>query len=502
MSLEALNTQDTEAMAAMDDFLASFHSSGEPSPLSSPASPVIEKPKPVLSVAEMKAAREAARKQREERGPLLDRVALGKALETDREGALKQTEQAIKELFAGKATLDDLETAIAYAEDADVKRILTEELSTKLGPTMTEQILNDPAYRERLKELQTDLNTPLSEGGPTLLKKSSLEKLVAVQEIFGSHTREMIRAFDLGRQDSRLQVSGAKDILTVVYALGKKEGERLMQATTDLNFSNERNDFAGTINRTFSVKSEQTTKGLAEKKYVRHNTFKLGAEYQGDGLAANMLAQSLETYDKINVQEIKTTANIDLGGYVWQGYGFGWDMEEAALGLDIHDPKNEKLANEMLETYIKGRVDKAKDNATKRLKSMGMIDDSGLANHPDLQAVLDSFDTLAERGLAATPQDLARIGADQKNLRFYRQVNEQNTFMTEETWMTAQEFERRRSSGDISAEEAAKIEKNAFHIGKLGMAHEDFVWEGRIDLKKGSPSRGMLEKKLSRSVKK
>lgn len=449
---------------------------------------------------------------------LLNAESYTESLRSNREATLKQTEEAIQKLFKGSASLEDLETAIAHSEDSDVQRILMEGLSKILGESMARKILeSDGEYRKKLNEIQADLSKtlnletedkPLSdkEKGPVLLKGSSLEKLVAIQEIFGSHAREMIQAFDLGRKNPELQATSTKPALEVTYALNKNTGESYMRAVVDLNFASAQNSAAGNVNRSFlKIKPETPTPGTVEKTSVTHYIFKLGAEFQGDGLAADMLSESLKVYDKIGVKEIKTEANIDMGGYVWQSYGFSWDMEAAAsdTGLRPSESMNkdeyQEAAERNLRIYIKRKIGNAKNNAIQRLQQMSVLDASGKTENKELQGLIDSYDTLAERGTGATPQELARIGAKEKNLRFYRQVK--GTGFTEEvTWMTAQVFEQRRSSGEINAEEAKKIEQNAFHIGKLGMAHEDFSWSGKIDLSQGSPTRRILEEKLARST--
>ncbi len=494
VTLDALQALDAEAKAAHYDYLASYGPSAEtPQTTTAPTydffadleAPAAERKRPMQKTLEAELPTAS-----------LDAQTFAESLAVDREGTRKLAEQAVDNMFKGSASLEDLEVMLGSG-DNEVQAMVKEKLTKKLGAAYAVKVMNDPGYRESLKAVQMDVSKPLGEEGPLLLESSSLEKLVALQEMFGPHTREVVQSFNLGQYDKRLKPSASTEALKIQFAVGK-EGQKHLSIGVNLNFSDEKNQNMGTVERGFEIVTEKTTEGEREKKSVRHYSFKLTSEYQGDGLATKMLAGSLESYDKFGVAEIKTKANIDLGGYVWQGYGFGWDMEEAASGLNVRE--NPKLAEQNLEVYIKRKINNAKENAVKRLETMWLIDENGRATYPELQALLDEYDLLAKRGLAVTPQDLAQIGQNEESCQFYRQVTGEG-YIQEETWMTADEFAHRRRSGALSAEEATRIEKNAFHIGKLGMAHGAFEWDGKIDLEKGSPSRALFEDKLRRSTK-
>lgn len=489
-ALQALDKNKADAESLADDFFASFNASREQQ---------IEFTNPFL----LEDSHEEQKNKTPSillREPTLNTETYKQSLETNRESALELTRKAVKEMFSGQASITDLETLISNSNDDEVKEIVWEGLQKKLGQEVTAKIMTDADYRAKLKEQQLDLHEPISKEGPVLLKTTSLEKLIAIQEIFGSHTREMIQAFDLSKHNPDLEISGGKEVLSrVTYALGKNEGERLLEANIDVNISNTDHRPVGNITRGFTVKKELNTKEEhVENKSVRHYMFKLDENYQGKGLAAGMLSESLQVYDKISIQKIKTSANIELGGYVWQGYGFGWDVEEALPGSEGKKEGAEKSLN--FEFYIKRKVEAAKRCTIKRLETMGLIDSSGNSSNPEIIEALKQYDKLAESGLSATPQELAHIGIDQTNLRFYRQLKGNSTYANEEIWMTAEELKNKRASGELSEEEASQIEANEFHIGKLGMAHSEFDWEGMIDLTPESRSRTAFEKKLKRAT--
>lgn len=488
-TLDLLNEQDAEAKLALNDFLTSFQTT--------PQAPPNEPEEAGLDA--IFASLRQPRQEDSTTSPLLDQEAFGLALETNQEQALSQAKQALNKLFSGNALLEDLETVFEHTAHIEIKNLISREMSPRLGADMVAKLLNDANYRKQLKELQNELSEPFTENGPLPLKDRSLDKLIAIKEIFGESSKEIAAAFDLSRQDERLKVNPNKNLFDVFYGI-EKDGQPFMDVNVELNFEDSGRNSVGNIKRGFALKNVQTPNGIEQKKHVRHENLKLGVAYQGDGLAARMLSEALTAYDKISVKEIKTKANIDMGGYVWQSYGFGWDIEAAAHG--VNPKENPKLAEQNLQIYIERKIGNAKENAVVRLTEMGLIDGQGRAKQAELQTALESYDKLAEQPLAVTPQDLAHVGIEIEHLRFYRQVTELNLFSSDETWMTAEELELRTNSGEINAEKAAIIKKNAFHLGKLGMASTDFEWDGKIDLDPNSPSRKQFEDKLKRAGKK
>lgn len=63
--------------------------------------------------------------------------------------------------------------------------------------------------------------------------------------------------------------------------------------------------------------------------YLRadHGLLTLDANVQGAGLATGWQMQLMQGYMRMGIGEVKTHANISVGGYSWAKAGFGWDPE-------------------------------------------------------------------------------------------------------------------------------------------------------------------------------
>jgi len=55
---------------------------------------------------------------------------------------------------------------------------------------------------------------------------------------------------------------------------------------------------------------------------VEHDIFELPSILQGRGIATQVLADSLKTYEALGIQHVELVANLDVGGYAWGRLGF------------------------------------------------------------------------------------------------------------------------------------------------------------------------------------
>ncbi|MFA5507516.1 MAG: hypothetical protein WC314_26225 [Vulcanimicrobiota bacterium] len=55
---------------------------------------------------------------------------------------------------------------------------------------------------------------------------------------------------------------------------------------------------------------------------VHHQYFEIDAALQGQGVAKQILANSVELYDRMGVQSVSLFAGLQVGGYAWAKYGF------------------------------------------------------------------------------------------------------------------------------------------------------------------------------------
>ena len=86
------------------------------------------------------------------------------------------------------------------------------------------------------------------------------------------------------------------------------------------------NDYTREIQRDFHVTADG-------RLIVEHSLFTLSKNDQGQGTATRMMADSLDLYERIGVDQINVVANKDVGAYAW-----------AALGFQAKDPKDFELA--------------------------------------------------------------------------------------------------------------------------------------------------------------
>lgn len=66
---------------------------------------------------------------------------------------------------------------------------------------------------------------------------------------------------------------------------------------------------------------------------VHHSYFELDANTQKKGVAKELLARSVEMYDKIGAERVTLTAGLDVGGYAWAKYGFKPESCEETIEL-------------------------------------------------------------------------------------------------------------------------------------------------------------------------
>jgi hypothetical protein len=92
------------------------------------------------------------------------------------------------------------------------------------------------------------------------------------------------------------------------------------------------------LNVQFTTKSERDSEGrglFAEEssiertifvdhgvKKIYHDNFVISREDQGKGYAKQLFRNCLALYDKMGIQKIAMSANVDMGSYAWAKYGF------------------------------------------------------------------------------------------------------------------------------------------------------------------------------------
>ena len=429
-----------------------------------------------------------AKEQKTESNPLFD-PNLGSLEMADRIGTIMS--EIIEKDRVAFDTLDQV--ADLASQDELVREKTSNALIGRVGEKYAKRILSDREYRETLNKLQETLSRRL-EGNesPQFCKETNLENLVVINEILGDRAESVTRTLDLrsyGRGlDTSLKLTKTKDgkfsDLIKVFGTTFDDEGNLVDAQIEVGFAfdgvgpdGEPNNEDARIHRLFMRQTKKMPDGNQKSELiVRHEIFDLPNSIKGGGLAAEVTRSSLAEYDELGVDAITLSANIDVGGYAWASYGYGWDTEKYKL---------KKTSGEWLKADIE-------TIAAGIQTFIDTLDDvEGTISETEKQSIIDDLEKIDRNPLACTPQFLAGIG---KKGPFLQQGESGK-------WYTGEAFQQALKDG--REHEESKKYKGSMHAGKFGMLKSH--WQGRIDLKpdgpQGGKNRKLLEEKISRSTK-
>ena len=361
-----------------------------------------------------------AKEQKTESNPLFD-PNLGSLEMADRIGTIMS--EIIEKDRVAFDTLDQV--ADLASQDELVREKTSNALIGRVGEKYAKRILSDREYRETLNKLQETLSRRL-EGNesPQFCKETNLENLVVINEILGDRAESVTRTLDLrsyGRGlDTSLKLTKTKDgkfsDLIKVFGTTFDDEGNLVDAQVEVGFAfdgvgpdGEPNNEDARIHRLFMRQTKKMPDGNQKSELiVRHEIFDLPNSIKGGGLAAEVTRSSLAEYDELGVDAITLSANIDVGGYAWASYGYGWDTEKYKL---------KKTSGEWLKATSRLLPQVFRRSSThwmmlrelfRRLKNKSIIDD------------LEKID---RNPLACTPQFLAGIG---KKGHFFNRASQEN----------------------------------------------------------------------------
>ncbi len=360
----------------------------------------------------------------------------------------------------------DLETlrmeSIAHKEKA---RVTKEALENKLGPRYTEKLLS-PEYAQALERLQTFLENGID--GMEDLKlfdayDLTTENLIAVHETLGGpeDIERIVKALDLKKELPELAYENNQPFIQPAMANFEMDSGELDASITLAHWY----DDGSHIVRGFTHKPVQREDGTVSA--VRS----VNPEHHNRGLAKRVLHDSVEWYMGQNKQnpdkpiaDIKLEANIDVGGYAWASYGFGWDKEQ--------------MTREDIRSYVnssKGRF----ETIASHVRELGLTEEE----EQGIAEILSAYDQALDNP-DITPQELALIG---KNSPSFRQDASHN-------WYTERQF---------AAEEREASEEfpTAIHAGKYGMLGKEHRWHGTVELTTNGRQSGknlnLLQKRIA-----
>ncbi|MFA5186197.1 MAG: hypothetical protein WC551_06945 [Patescibacteria group bacterium] len=452
--------------------------------------------------------------------------------------------------FVEQPDLDctELERFCAAAEKSKSrKELLFQALESKVGKKYARIISEDKEYRKSLSELVQALSGRLEEEGPVKMIDMNIANLMTVKEVVGSGAAKLVEAFNLKRYNPDLKHYPEGGMIMVQgLSLDQDSGE-IISAQVDFGIDcGTPQDEQARIRREFLLTTEDQPDGsLKRKTKVNHKLLDFPPSMKKGGLAAKITRESMAGYDESGLDEIVLHANIDMGGYTWATYGYGWDEDAMAQEqfnksqISAALAKFDRAARETFEAKAKAknpnikprelqsainqeeyRLTKAAEAEGRRLfRKLGSKDrlqlhfekitatikhasekfqkaaeEAGLdTNDPQLQHVLGQFEDLLKRPETVTPQELALIGEAGPKLQRGKSGK----------WYTPRAFAEEIAAGKDSADPDLMGE---LHAGKIAMTGRDFDWYGKIELKNEGGQRGenraLIEKKINRADKK
>lgn len=347
--------------------------------------------------------------------------------------------------FGEEVQFDDLRDLLAYSEkDPVAKKVVEQALEKRLGSNQAARLLEGgPEFLSSLAELQKNLKfrvgaRPGEPGsGVALLERAGLKSLLTIHETLGVEPQRLVQAFELGALSPEDHMELLPEQKRLIYI--RNEGE----VTVFLRYAENKGEITRTFKKVPGPRPGET------RLVVDHVKFELDDGIKGKGIGKEVLRRSLEEYDRLGVDEIKLHANIDVGGYAWAKYGFGWDMPEELVTTTV--------------LRIASRAEEGLD----RLVKVGLFS----PDDPEVQAAREEYAKFKNDPASVTPQDLAEAARD---LRF--------VFVKE-----GRRFYR-------ADDPKVKGKGRQMHLGQAAMMGSD--WQGAMKISKGPGGEKTRERQL------
>lgn len=380
-------------------------------------------------------------------------------------------------------------------------------LQDRVGNKFSEKLLN-VEYVARLNQLQEFLKQKI-EGmeNVTVCEESlmSIDHLIAIHETLGTpeNINDLISALDLKKDAPELEYEENLRLIQPAFAnFDLESGELNSDITVGIRYGKE----DSYLSRGFLHKPKKLADGTwGSERAVKHDVFRIQEDLGNRGIAKHMLKRSLDWYLDQNkkhpenpIAEIQLEANIDVGGYAWASYGFGWDKdgmidryrERTFNPKEENKNKSEREREIIFRNTVKDYVTSAKERfqniAIKLLR--GSL---STAEKQSINEILNEYDRALEDINSddlvhdVTPQRLALIGKN--GPRFIQDEHHD--------WYTEQQFnESKRSPAEDSQGPA--------HAGKFGMLGRDNRWYAKIELTESGSQNGknlkLLQERLAK----
>jgi hypothetical protein len=435
---------------------------------------------------------------------------------------------------------------------ASATEMMKSALEDTIGKKYADLLMNDKEFAKVFDETMNVLGKPLMENGPSIMSERNLKNVMAVIEVLGKETANLLEVVNLNRYLPGIDFASNRDVLDVTSAVldmetgefnmiqfdigmdGDYESEVVNEETGEKESKNE----PAMIQRSFKLSREKNQSGeTIVKKSVHHELLRIPDSLQGSGVAAKITQESLGVYDKASLDEITLNASLERGGYAWAVYGYGWNedkmaleaykeqqAEQAMIEFDVEKTKqslqeadpvlSNNEAEKRAKALLAGNVERVKAGAVKRFEELNdeirmelltqhiqkivvntkndfirISKEAGLTEE-DIGDVIKEYDDMLNEPQSVTPQRLAKIGKDGPFLR----IGENAEWLTEEVFLEAV---------DKGEDKEISQMKGRFHAGKIGMSQTQ--WHGKMELKSNGAQKGLnreiLEERLMRAIK-
>ncbi len=255
--------------------------------------------------------------------------------------------EKLERLFDKKilVDMDALDFLISQAEhDESLAELIKEQFIRKLGPKFGPRVFEDWEYREALKDTARTLASKLPDSNMPVCTEGGLKILVAAREILGEPLPQLVQACDMRRHleeevsfkdELEQEEEDFEGVLSAGYIefdpdSGECTGDFSLRADFKLSTGEELQVFkrfersALPPNREGDVRFER----VATYEY-----FTVPNRLQSRGYAAREMNESVTALREAGFDRLALHANIDVGGYAWAVYGFGWDERQTAYAM-------------------------------------------------------------------------------------------------------------------------------------------------------------------------
>jgi hypothetical protein len=144
-----------------------------------------------------------------------------------------------------------------------------------------------------------------------------------------------------------------------------------------------------------------------DDKYAYSAYFKVRSSEQGGDIGKRLLAANVAMYEKLGLEKVKVTANIDVGGYAWARYGYvptasAWDQLSGQIEhrIDQMTGRAERGRRATGDTYSPESWDMIGESDREHIQSRWMRDTHEEFLESEIESWRDSGAPLNEAKLA------------------------------------------------------------------------------------------------------